>query len=190
MARLLKPTNANTQWLEPGPKTNIGEHAKQIMAAINENFINSHGAFSAVRLYCDYADALNDMAPDKADLLKQTVLMACSSMPFHDFWFRVHIRKACSECKMRVGALPFAALLAFVDGIQDDRRSLATVRKALLILEKLLVEPPRTVKAQINIEALEDQELLDKIIEGRDVLAALEQHPNEMQFKYPEWVGT
>jgi hypothetical protein len=189
MARLLNPLVARTQWLEPGPNSRLGGHADRIVDAIKQNFLKSHGALSAIRLYCDYNEALDNMVPEKRELLRQTVLLACVSMPFHDFWFRKDMRDACSECKIRVAALPFAALLAFVDSIQDDRRNLAAVREALLILEKLLIVPPRTVEARINIDALESQSLLDKIIEARDVLAALDQHPDEMEFKYPAWVG-
>jgi hypothetical protein len=189
MARLLKPKDAKTEWLEPGPKAKLGDHADQIQRAINRNILKSHGALSAIRLYCDYTDALDKMEPDKQGLLKQTLLLACCSMPFHDFWFRSAMRAECRRCRLPVGALPFAALLAFVDSIQDDRRNLDTVREAVLILEKLLVTPPRTVEAQINIDALDGQQLLDKIIEGRDVLAALDQRHNVLQFKYPKWVG-
>jgi sulfur carrier protein ThiS len=89
---------------------------------------------------------------------------------------------------MPVGALPFAALLAFIDSIQDDRRNLEAVKEAVLILKKLLITPPRTVAADINIDALTGQQLLDKIMEGRDVLAALDQRNNTLSFKYPSWV--
>ena len=90
---------------------------------------------------------------------------------------------------MPVGALPFAALLAFVDSIQDDRRNLQAVREAVLILEKLLISLPGNIEAQINMGALSGQQLLDKIIEGRDVMAALDQRSQNLKFKYPDWVG-
>ncbi len=122
-------------------------------------------------------------------LLKQTVLMACSSMPFHDFWFRSNMRDECKNCVMPVASFPYAALLAFVDSIQDDRRNLKAVREAVLILRQLLITRPGTVEADINIDALDGQQILDKIIEGRDVLAALDQHQNVLQFKYPNWVA-
>jgi hypothetical protein len=189
MARLLKPKSATTQWLMPGPRAQLGEHADQILKAINENTAMSHGALSAIRLYCDYADTLDQMQPSKQDLLRQTVLLACCSMPFHDLWFRSSMRTHCKKCRLPVGALPFAALLAFVDSIQDDRRNLQAVREAVLILEKLLITLPGNIEAQINMGALSGQQLLDKIIEGRDVMAALDQRSQNLKFKYPNWVG-
>lgn len=189
MSRLLKPATARTQWMEPIASSRLGEHVENIIDAIKQNFLKSHGALSAIRLYCDYAEAIENLEPNKREILRQTVLLACCSMPFHDFWFRKDVRESCTECRMPVASLPFAALLAFVDSIQDDRRNLAAVRDAVLILEKLLISSPRTVQAQINMDALETQALLDKIIEGRDVLAALEQRPTELNFKYPDWIG-
>ncbi|MEX0978828.1 MAG: hypothetical protein WDZ48_08260 [Pirellulales bacterium] len=189
MAQLLKPQDATTQWLEPGPRTKLGPYADQILQAINRNTLKSHGALSAIRLYCDYTDTIENMVPAKRNLLRQTVLLACCSMPFHDFWFRSDVRAECAHCRLSVRALPFAALLAFVDSIQDDRRNLDAVREAVLILERLLVVPPRTVEAQINIAGLGEQQLLDKIIEGMDVLATLDQAADSLQFKYPEWIG-
>jgi hypothetical protein len=189
MARLLKPQLATTQWMIPGPKAQLGRLADQIVKAINENTLASHGALGAIRLYCDYTDTLDKMEPNKQLLLRQTVLLACCSMPFHDQWFRENMRTHCRHCRLPVGALPFAALLAFVDSIQDDRRNLKAVREALLILERLLITSPGTIEAQISVGALSGQQLLDKIIEGRDVLAALDQRSHNLKFKYPDWVG-
>ena len=44
MARLLKPKEATTQWLIPGPKSQLGKHADQILRAINQNTRDGHGA--------------------------------------------------------------------------------------------------------------------------------------------------
>jgi hypothetical protein len=188
MDRLLRPTNSTTGWMPPGDRTLLNEHAKQLESAIHRNIRKSHGALGAIRLFVDYMDDIDQTDPNRQDILKQTVLLACVSMPFHDFWFRLHVREECRACRMPVGALPFAALLAFIDSIQDDRRNLEAVKEAVLILKKLLITPPRTVAADINIDALTGQQLLDKIMEGRDVLAALDQRNNTLSFKYPSWV--
>jgi hypothetical protein len=188
MDRLLKPSSATTGWMPPGERTVLSEHAKLVEKAIHRNVLKSHGVLSALRLFVDYMDDIDRMEPGSQDVLKQTVLLACSSMPFHDFWFRLHIREECRECKMPVGALPFAALLAFVDSIQDDRRNLEAVKESVLILKTLLIAAPRTVEADINIDALTGQQILDKIMEGRDVLAALDQKKKTLNFKYPSWV--
>jgi hypothetical protein len=191
MARLLKPKakDAKTGWLAPGASTLLSDHAQQVEKAIHRNILKSHGALSAIRLFVDYMDDIEKMDEGRQLLLKQTVYLACASMPFHDFWFRMHVREECSECKMPVGALPFGALLAFVDSIQDDRRDIEAVKEAVLILKTLLIQAPATVEADISMDGLNDEKLLDKIMEGRDVLAALEQKPNTLQFKYPSWVA-
>src|SRR5207244_4130406 len=114
---------------------------------------------------------------------------ACCSIPFHDWSFRSDLRESCGSCRFATVAMPFAALLAFIDSIQDDQRDLEGVEKAVLVLEELLIQDPATVFAKINPDALGDAGLLDKIIEARDVLAALDQAPTDLYFKYPEWMA-
>ncbi len=192
MSRLLYPSRARSEWMPPpSVNANLGAHASTVHQALSTNVRRSHGAVGALRLYCDYSADLDRMEPEHRDLLRQTVLIACSSMPFHDWSFRADVRVLCGQCRFRTHSLPFAALLAFVDSIQDDRRDLAGAREAVLILEELLISQPATIEAQVNRHALNDRDLLEKIIEARDVLAALDQNEGGLFFKYPEWmVGT
>ena len=85
--------------------------------------------------------------------------------------------------------MPFAALLAFVDSIQDDRRDLESVKEEVRFLERILVLEPATVTAEVNVHALPTQSLLWKAVEARDVLAHLSQDPASLYFKYPDWMA-
>jgi hypothetical protein len=189
IAHLLEPGRRRTQWMRPGPKSNLGQCGNRIHDALSVNLRKSHGAFGAVRLFCDYSDDLEKMEPSARDLLLQTVWLASCSIPFHDWSFRGHVRSECGDCQIATATLPFAALLAFVDSIQDDRRDLAGSEKAALILEQLLVKEPALVKAKINIHALTDEQLLGKIVEARDVLASLQQNEDSLFFQYPPWMA-
>ena len=189
MSRLLHPTGARSEWMPPpSPNSNLGAHATSVKQALSANVRRSHGAVGALRLYCAYSADLDLMEPEHRDLLMQTVLIACSSMPFHDWSFRDDVRGMCGQCHFRTQDLPFGALLAFVDSIQDDRRDLSGATEAALILEQLLISPPATIEAQVNHHAFDDRSLLEKIIEAGDVLAALQQTKGGLFFKYPEWM--
>jgi hypothetical protein len=190
IARFLEPDHAHTQWFPPGPRAVLGDTATQVHSALCANVNKSHGAIGALRLYCDYSDDLDRLEPSSRDVLKQTMLLACCSIPFHDWWFRHHVRSSCGHCRFSTRSLPFASLLAFVDSIQDDRRGLAGIEDAVVVLQELLVQQPATVSARINPDALTDENLLEKIVEGRDVLASLDQSRVDLFFEYPEWVAS
>lgn len=189
LAHLLDAEGVRTQWMRPGPRANLGVRATQIQAALSANLRESHGAFGAVRLFCDYSDDLDRMVPIAQDVLLQTVYLASCSIPFHDWQFRDHVRNACGDCRIVTTIFPFASLLAFVDSIQDDRRGLSASEDAALILRRLLITRPATVAARISMAALSDRDLLDKIVEARDVLALLEQTKDSLYFAYPKWIG-
>jgi hypothetical protein len=188
LSHLVEPTRIRTGWMKPGAKSILGQRGDGIHAALSENIRLSHGAFGAVRLYRDYAADLDKMDPAYANVLRQTVYLASCSIPFHDWTFRGSMRKSCGDCRIATIVLPFAALLAFVDSIQDDRRGLSADKETRLILEELLVRRPATVSARINIHALEDGQLLGKLVEAHDVIAALDQKPDTLHFEYPRWM--
>ncbi len=189
VSRLLSAERPRTGWLAPGPRSNLGDHADRLRQAFQQNILASHGVASAVRLFCDYRDDLEKMDPDPAEVLKQTVYLACCSIPFHDWNLRKAIRETCGNFGFRTILMPFAALLAFVDSIQDDRRDLGTSREAVLILKRVLVRRPAIVKADIDRLAIPDEALLGKMIEARDVLGTLRRDNDGLQFKYPSWMS-
>ena len=109
-------------------------------------------------------------------------------MPFHDWKFRRAVRKAIGVCHMPIHTLPFAALLAFVDSIQDDRRDLQGVLDTPVILKSLACTHDGIITADVELAALDSQSILEKIIEGRDVYASLVHYEGGMRFVYPTWI--
>jgi hypothetical protein len=110
-------------------------------------------------------------------------------MPFHDWHFRKCVREQCGTCHIPVATLPFAALLAFVDSIQEDRRDLVGLQNELHFLKRLLIEAPATVTARVDRNAIADTSVLWKLIEARDVRASLRHAPDGLAFAYPEWMA-
>jgi hypothetical protein len=188
MARLLKPANARTEWAVPSDKTRLNPTAQGIYNAIFENLQESHGAFGGIRLFRDYAESIDSMEEDQRQVAQQTVLLAAGSMPFHDWKFRRAVRKAIGVCHMPIHTLPFAALLAFVDSIQDDRRDLQGVLDTPVILKSLACTHDGIITADVELAALDSQSILEKIIEGRDVYASLVHYEGGMRFVYPTWI--
>jgi hypothetical protein len=84
--------------------------------------------------------------------------------------------------------MPYAATLAFIDSLQDDRRDLSQLTPRDRFLESLIVRKPSSVAAKVNMMALHDKDILWKVIEGRDVLAHLRQGPDTLNFEYPGWM--
>ncbi len=189
ISRLLSAETPRTGWLAPGPRTNLGQYAARLRDAFQKNILESHGVASAVRLFCDHRDDLDKMDPDPSEVLKQTVYLACCSIPFHDWNLRQAIRETCGTCQLETVIMPFAALLAFVDSIQDDRRDLGASRQAALILRRLLVRRSGLVQADIDPGAIPEEALIGKMIEARDVLASLLQPNDGLRFKYPSWMS-
>jgi hypothetical protein len=188
LAHVMQNGRPATQWMEPRARTRIGEHAKRLKNAFCRNVLESHGATSALRLWCDYMDDLEQLDPNPRLVLKQTVLLACCSMPFHDWRFRASVREFCGRCTVKTAVLPYAALLSFVDSIQDDRRDISEIKQFVLILRRLLIKRPSTVTADIDARAIAEGEFLSKIIEAHDVLGCLDQAAGELYFKYPNCI--
>jgi len=188
MSHFLAPERPATEWIAPEPATNLGAHGETLLAALRANVHQSHGSASALRLYCDHHQDIERLQPNDRNRLKQTVLLAACSIPFHDWRFRRLLRATCGGCQIPTALLPFAALLAFVDSIQDDRRDLSASLQAAALLEKLLIRRS-TVSAVMNVAALQAEEVLFKIVEARDVVASLVQDPQQLYFRYPKWLA-
>jgi len=187
--RLLRPEAGTTEWMEPSTNTTLGPDASRIQTVYKTNFLGgSHGAFGALRLFYDYNDDVDRMEPETRLRLKQTMLLSAASMPFHDWSFRTQLRKEYGDFKVKPCAMPFAALLMFVDSIQDDRRDLGGGEDAVQVLKALRCYEKTLVVAEINQGALRDLDLLEKIVEARDVTASMSQSAGELQFKYPTWL--
>lgn len=189
-ARLLNPVRHVTGWLEPREHSRPSDAETRIAEVYQKNVVRrSHGAFGALRLFRDYERDIEAMDPAQRHVLKQTILLAAVSMPFHDFWFRDQLREGFGGFHVRTDAMPFAALLMFVDSIQDDRRQLTIDNPAVQVLRRLKFDGKCNVSADIELRALRDSNLIKKIIEARDVSAALKQESGCLRFQYPEWMG-
>jgi len=188
IARLLKPSSARTEWMPPQgwPRA---KGICSIRKALENCFMTKgHGSASALRLYADWAPAIEHLGEEKQRILGQTVLMACASLPLHDSHFRTCLREAYGSFAISTSVMPFAALISFIDSIQDDRRDLECVSKEIRFLEHILVGQPATVQAIVNKDALKIESLLWKVVEVRDVVAHLNQSPESLFFKYPTWM--
>ena len=190
MWHMTQPGRARTAWLPPRADYQLSRNEKRLRESLIHNVLGgSHGSASALRLYGECMPKLRRRGPAQRLLLEQTVLLACCSMPYHDWHFRKCVREECGTCQIPVATLPFAALLAFVDSIQDDRRDLAGLQNELYFLERLLVDAPATVTARVDRNAVPDTSVLWKLIEARDVTASLRNHDNGLTFTYPEWMA-
>ncbi len=190
ISRLLNPAAAGTAWLPPTKCPRKNSPADRIRSALIESVKDDgHGAPSSLRLYADLIPAANRMAAEKRTTLSQIVLLAGASLPFHDDNFRLQMRAKYGAFQVSTEVMPFAALLAFVDSIQDDRRDLEGVKEEVRFLQRMLVQTPATVTARVDKAALPCDSLLWKAVEARDVLACLSQSTAGLFFKYPDWMA-
>jgi hypothetical protein len=186
--RLLTPAGRGPRWAIPLGKWRRLPEEKIVAEALEENFHDSHGAASALRLYTDFRRQIDRMTAARQANLHPTVLVACCSIPFHDFRFRDALRRKLGTCSISTDRMPFAGLLAFIDSIQDDRRDLAGVREEIGFLERLLTREPATVTAEVNPHAIGPGSFLWKMVEARDVFGSLCQTTNGLYFEYPAWM--
>ena len=189
MSRLLAPARARTNWLAPRPGDRPSRRERQLREALIQSFLDgNHGIASSLRLYVETIPYIKKKQTENRLPLEQTVLLTCASMPFHDWKFRKCLRQVYGECVIPTTSLPFAALLTFVDSIQDDRRDLRGVQAEIHFLERLLIEDPATVTAQVNILGVKETSVLWKVVEARDVAASLSASATDLNFAYPQWM--
>lgn len=187
--RLLEPDNYNTSWVRQNQNTRMSKKQKDICKALKNNFVKSHGAASAIQLHRELIKKVDRMTNDnKRDILFQTILLACCSIPFHDWHFRDSLRNNFGPYYIRNDSMPFAANLAFIDSIQEDRRAVSEMRLEMRFLENLLIKTPRFIKAKVNLTALDKDDILWKIIEACDVLKTLFENEETIAYRYPSWM--
>lgn len=187
--RLLEPKGYRTTWVRQNQNTRPTRIQKEIIKALKKNFVTGHGAASAIQLHRSLIEKVNRMRDDsRRELLFQTILFACCSIPFHDWRFREELRKIVGSCWIRNDVMPFGAMLAFIDSIQEDRRELSDIQTWIKFLEKLIIKLPRYVRAKVNLRALSDDDIFWKVIEARDVHATLREGQDTVSFIYPQWM--
>jgi len=186
--RLLCLRQPASTWTPPTLSTRRSPEEHCVENALADTVGEGHGPASALLLHRDLMPLINRMGVAKRDLLRQTVWMACCSMPFHDWRFRRALRLRLGSCQVPTNAMPYAATLAFVDSIQEDCRDLSGIKTGIRFLEKLVVDAGPRVSARVNMKALGEEDVLWKIVEARDVLAALRVPANAPSFDYPAWM--
>ncbi|MGB2800250.1 MAG: hypothetical protein WBC82_10480 [Dehalococcoidia bacterium] len=151
--------------------------------AIEDNFMSArHGAHSAFRL-------LREVFPlpsTPSDATERECAIVCAflaaiSIPFHDRAFRAALRKV-GISSIATSRFPFAALLAFIDSIQDDRREPDVPDPSKDILEGLEVHEMK-VTASLDLTRLTDGQILKKRREAADIAAFFSQ--DGLSYEFP-----
>lgn len=143
--------------------------------AIEDNFMSAcHGVHSAFRLLREVFP-LPGSIPDHIERESAVVcaFLAAISIPFHDQRFRTALRKV-GIGSVSTRRFPFAALLAFIDSIQDDRREPSVPDPSKDILEGLEVDNMK-VSASLDLTRLTERQILKKRTEAADIIAFFEQ---------------
>jgi hypothetical protein len=146
--------------------------------ALQRSFLEKgHGAASCLRMLADFFRKVPEAGADRQFLIRH-VFLAGLSIPFHDWPVRKFLRDLGVQ-RIRTSRFPFAALLMFVDSIQEDRRGEA---QAPDMLTGITIEGNR-VTAQIQFDQLPGEKLSEKKREAQDVKSFLEE--DLLQFDYP-----
>jgi len=146
--------------------------------ALERSFLEKgHGAASCMRMLAGFFRIVPPLVGNRQFLIRH-VFLAGLSIPFHDWPVRKFLRDL-GILRLRTSRFPFASLLMFVDSIQEDRRGDA---QAPDILMGITIRDNH-VEAQINLELLVGEKLLEKKREVQDVKGFLEE--DLLYFDYP-----
>jgi hypothetical protein len=188
MEHLLE-SQPTTGWMEPpqhGQRTNMEQ---KLEIAIDADLKEGHGAASALRLYTDMKSFIDKCAVQrKRNMLTQATQLAAVSIPFHDWYFRKSVRENCGNCVIPALTMPFAALLTFIDSIQEDRRIFEDIKRDKAFLRELIVEKGRMISAKVDGQALAKEDIIWKIVDATDVVASLKTTAESFDVKYPKWL--
>jgi len=145
-----------------------------------------HGVHSAFRLLLETFSRLASYSGQRVSPRVEyphiaTAFLAAISIPFHDQAFRTALRKEGISC-LKTSRFPFAALLAFIDSIQDDRRQRDVPDPSNDILEGLEVNG-KTISACLDVSRLIDAQVLKKRTEATDIISFFE--ADGLIYEYP-----
>lgn len=153
------------------------------LAMTNSFFSEGHGVASCMRLVMDISiEVCRGLGYSARQFLTRHIYLAGLSILFHDRSCRDTLRKQ-GIVRINTQRFPFAALLMFIDSIQDDRREPGLGDCGPDILEDLTVSGD-TVEARIDDSLLTEEQLRSKRLEVEDVLAFLEQ--DGLRYRYLE----
>lgn len=179
-----------TAWIPPAGAAHRSPTEEALEGALRDSLLRgAHGPGGALRLYTDIAGVIA-LREDQAERnrVQQAALLAACSIPFHDWKFREALRDRAGACRIPAATLPFAALLAFVDSLQEDRRELVGSWRARTFLRELTLVRDRVVGAIVDIGALDENDVLWKIVEAREVVSTVESAGRSLAVEYPAWM--
>lgn len=154
--------------------------------ALTENFMSAqgHGAASGLRMVCEIERRMrgSNLTLAARQSLMKHVYVAALSIPFHDWRARELLREAGIET-LSTRRFPVAALLMYIDSIQDDRRNPSSLAfEERDTLRNLNVEE-EVVKAEVDLAEVSPKVLGDKRVEAMGVMGLLGQ--DGLKFEYP-----
>jgi len=141
------------------------------------NLKHGHGVASCMRMLADFYRFPPGSAKQR-QFLAQHIFASGLSIPFHDWPVRKCLRSE-GISEIRTSRFPFAALLMFVDSIQEDRRGKSQdpdVLTGISFVDDILT-------AQMNLNLLPPEKLAEKKRDVADVVAFLK--ADALRFRYP-----
>jgi hypothetical protein len=146
--------------------------------AFADSFLHGeHGVASSMRMLADFFRSVPSSVSHR-QFLAQHIFLAGLSIPFHDYSVRSSLRKAGIE-RISSARFPFAALLMFVDTIQEDRREEIQQPDVLTGV----TASGNAVAAEMNLRLWPSDKVKDKRIEVRDVKSFLRE--DSLVFGFP-----
>lgn len=151
--------------------------------ATDDFLYGGHASASALRLGLEVGQAIvGQLDHDARRFTLRHGLLAALSIPFHDGRFRRRLREH-GIGTLRTRRFPFAALLAFIDSIQDDRREDSSPQ-APDVLQYLQLDGS-VVRPVVNVGALQEDRLAVKRLDAADLNQFLDP-TGGLRYEYPD----
>jgi hypothetical protein len=146
--------------------------------AFTDSFLHSgHGVASSMRMLADFFSSVPSSISHR-QFLAQHIFLAGLSIPFHDYPVRLALRKVGIET-ISCARFPFAALLMFVDTVQEDRRERIQQPDVLTGISAT----GNAATAEMNLRLWPPDRIRDKRTEIRDVKSFLRE--DSLVFGFP-----
>ncbi len=161
----------------------LGAKDEKLERILRESFYDSHGVASCFKFLVDiFEDARNITDPEQKTFLVNHIYPAALSISLHDKKFRERLSKIGIK-QIKLSRFPFAVLLAYLDGIQEDGREKYLCIETPELLQKF--EFNGKVIAVVNREMAENYPRIGKIkLECRDFIKFFE--CDGIRFEYSE----
>jgi hypothetical protein len=171
----LSRADSQSNWV-PDPFPFQGE--APLDRAFEDSFLGrGHGVASSMRMLADFFRSAPSSMKQR-QFLAHHIFVSGLSIPFHDWPVRLCLREK-GISGLSTSRFPFAALLMFVDSVQEDRRGKTQDPD---LLNGITVEG-NTVRAEMNLSLLSPERLAEKKREATDVMGFLQ--ADTLHFQYP-----